>query len=66
MELTLDLAREREAQRPAVGIAPRRADIVDGAGVDAIDRDVDRLLESMISSTLPLTADLRFDRLAKT
>ena len=43
--IDLHLARERDADRGAVGIAPRGADIVGRAGIEAVDRDRDRLLE---------------------
>ena len=39
-------ARQRDADRFAVGIVPRRAHIVGGAGIEAIDRDRHRLLEA--------------------
>ena len=46
MALTVDLARERQANGLAVGIAPRRADVIGRLRGKPVDRDVDRLLEA--------------------
>ena len=62
--IDLDLARQRKAQRAAVGIAPRRADVVGRAGADAVDRDIDRPLEEDRQHVAG-DADLRVDLLGQ-
>ena len=63
-QIDLHLAGQRDADRAAVGIAPRRADIIRGAGIDAIDRDIHRLLEGDHHDRAG-DADLRLDLLVE-
>ena len=44
-DVEFDLARQRDADRGAVGVAPRRADIAGGAGIEPIDRNVHPFVE---------------------
>src|SRR6185312_17303245 len=64
-DIVLYFARQCEADRHAVGIAPRRADVIAGACGDLVDRNVDRLVE-LDDHDRAGNADLRLDLVVET